>query len=288
MPHAGTLFPPLDNELGLVAYQQVTPRMQACLVRFGTNDTFGHAAAEMKFHHQLEVSKECVRLNTLEAGRVYERVQADPVANRALSTDSTHPAHANEQERQMVSVDAAKVLTTTGTGEWRDVKTLTITEVSPNGRTYANTYFSRLSECSVFAQQCQVEVQRRQLKRRRPGQVCALNDGADWIPEVVTACRPDAVRILDFYHAAEHLAAAARSVFGENTPAFHAWFVTQRRELRDGDPDRVLEALADLASIHPQHAECINATQGYLLKRRDLIRYVEFKAAAWPMAPCII
>ena len=153
---------------------------------------------------------------------------------------------------------------------------------------HANTYFSRLSECSVFAQQCQVEVQRRQLKRRRPGQVCAVNDGADWIPEVVTACRPDAVRILDFYHAAEHLAAAARSVFGENTPAFHAWFVTQRRELRDGDPDRVLEALADLASIHPQHAECINATQGYLLKRRDLIRYVEFKAAAWPMAPCII
>ena len=230
----------------------------------------------MAFHYQLAVSKECVRLNTLEAGHVYEQVQADPVASQTLSTP-TNPPHSNE--RQMLSIDAAKVLTSTG--EWRDVKTLTIADVAANGRTHTNSYFSRLSECSLFAQQCQVEVRRRQLKRSR--QVCAVNDGADWIPEVVTACRPDAVRILDFYHAAEHLAEAARTVFGEGTPGFGAWFATQRRELRDGDPDHVLEALAELALAHPQHAVCINATQGYLLKRRNLIRYGEFKAAAWPI-----
>ncbi len=257
-----------------MAYQHFTPRMQACVVRFGAHDTFGHAAGEMAFHYHLDVSKECVRRNTLEAGRVYEQVQADPVTSQTLSMTSP-----DTNQRQMLSVDAAKVLTTSR--EWRDVKTLTIAEVSPSGRTHTNSYFSRLSGCSLFAQQCQIEVRRRQLKRSR--QACAVNDGADWIPEVVTACRPDAVRILDFYHAAEHLAAAARAVFGEGTPEFGAWFAVQRRELRDGDPDRVLEALAELALLHPQHAQSINATQGYLLKRRDLIGYVEFKAAAWPI-----
>ena len=43
----------------------------------------------------------------------------------------------------MLCVDAAKVLTTTG--EWRDVKTLTLAEVLPDGETRQNSYFSRMS-----------------------------------------------------------------------------------------------------------------------------------------------
>lgn len=246
--------------------------MHACLVRFGANESFGQAVGEMAFHHQLRVSKESARQHTLEAGEVYERLQAEAEARPRLTVEAPSARH-------MLSVDAAKVHTTTG--EWRDVKTLTIAEVKPGGKTHRNSYFSRMSEYSAFARDCQIEVHRRQLKRSP--QACAVNDGADWIPEVVTACRPDAVRILDFYHAAQHLAEAARAVFGDATPAFQDWFEVHRRELRDGDPDRVLAALGQLAIEYPQHVEIINATQGYLLKRRDLICYVDFKAAHWPI-----
>jgi hypothetical protein len=256
----------------LAGHEQLTPRMQACVVRFGANEPFEHAAGEMAFHYELTLSKECVRRNTLEAGTVYAQLQADTATRNTLSIQAP-------SRRQMMSVDAAKILTITG--EWRDVKTLTIAEVTPSGHTQHNSYFSRLSEVSVFAQQCQIEVRRRGLKRS--AHVCAVNDGADWIPEVVTACRPDALRILDFYHAAEHLADAARTVFGEGTPEFQAWFEAQRRALRDDDPDDVLDALAALAEQHPQHAEAINAEQGYFLKRRDLIDYAHFKAAGWPI-----
>lgn len=272
MPSVGTPFPPLDSELGLAEHEQLTPRMQACVVRFGANEPFGHAAGEMAFHYELTLSKECVRRNTLEAGTEYAQLQADTATRNTLSIQAP-------SRRQMMSVDAAKILTITG--EWRDVKTLTIAEVMPTGQTQHNSYFSRLSEVSVFAQQCQIEVRRRGLKRS--AHVCAVNDGADWIPEVVTACRPDALRILDFYHAAEHLADAARAAFGEGTPEFQAWFEAQRRALRDDDPDDVLDALAALAEQHPQHAEAINAEQGYFLKRRDLIDYAHFKAAGWPI-----
>ena len=246
--------------------------MHACMVRLGTNESFGQATGEMAFHHQVRVSKESVRLYTREAGEVYERLQADAEARTILTVEAPSARH-------MLSVDAAKVHTTTG--EWRDMKTLTLAEVKPTGKTHRNTYFSRMSDYTAFARDCQIEVHRRGLKSSP--QACAVNDGADWIPEVVTACRPDAVRILDFYHAAQHLAEAARAVFGDGTPAFHAWFETHRRELRDGDPDRVLAALGQLALEHPQHVEIINATQGYLLKRRDLICYVDFKAAHWPI-----
>lgn len=179
----------------------------------------------------------------------------------------------------MLCVDAAKVLTTTG--EWRDVKTLTLAEVLPDGETCQNSYFSRMTDYRLFAQQAQVEVMRRQLKHSRAA--CAVNDGADWIPDVVTACRPDAVRILDFYHAAEHLAESGRAAWGPQSPEFQVWFERYRRELKDGNPDNVLAALADLAVQYPDQAQVINATQGYLTQRRENICYVEFKAAHWPI-----
>lgn len=269
---AGTLFPPLDNELGLEAHQRLTPRMHACQVRLGAQEPFGQAAIEMIFHHQVHVSKESIRQHTLAAGETYVQVQADPDISKSLVPDSL-------DARQMMCADAAKVHTTDTA--WRDVKTLTIAEVGARGKTHHITYFSRMCEYTVFAKQCQTEVRRRHLKHSQ--QACAVNDGADWIPEVVTACRPDAVRILDFYHATEHLATAGRAVFGEDTPQFQAWFERQRHELRDGDPDLVLQALGELALQHHQHVECINAVQGYLLKRRDLIDYAQFKAADWPI-----
>ena len=246
--------------------------MEECLVRLGVKDSFGEAADEMAFHHQVTVCKEHVRQHTEQAGDTYIQLQESPLAHTLFPAE---PA----AERQMLSVDACKVLTISG--EWRDVKTVTIAEVGPEGKTHHNSYFSRQSEYHRFAQQAQIEVWRRQIQRSR--EVCALNDGADWIPPVITAFRPDAVRILDFYHAAEHLADAGGAALGEGSCEFQAWFELQRRELKTGDPDTVLADLAQLASDHPAQALTINDTQGYLTKRREAICYAAFQQAGWPI-----
>jgi hypothetical protein len=246
--------------------------MEECVVRLGATDPFGEAADEMAFHHHLTVSKERVRQHTERAGDTYVQLQDSPQAHTLFPAE---PA----AERQMLSVDACKVLTTTGA--WRDVKSVTIATVGPGGKTRQNSFFSRQSEYHRFAEQAQIEVWRRQIQGSR--EVCALNDGADWIPPVITAFRPDAVRMLDFYHAAEHLASAGAAAWGEGTLEFHAWFEPQRRELKEGDPDKVLADLARLATDHPHQVVAINATQGYLTKRRDAIGYAAFKKAGWPI-----
>ena len=246
--------------------------MELYLVDFGGGEPFGEASKKMARHHQIQVSKESVRRKTERAGEVYERLQADEDIQGQLSVASVC-------ERVMLSLDAAKVKTTTG--EWRDVKTLTIAEVEPQGETDQNSYFSRMCEYQVFAKQVQIEVQRRQV--RQSSQACAVNDGADWIPPVIDACRPDALRILDFYHAAEHLAEPARAVFGEGTPDFSAWFETTRSQLRHETPDDMLTTLADLGVAHPDHIEAINKEQAYFTKRLNMLHYVEFKSAQWPI-----
>ncbi len=90
-------------------------------------------------------------------------------------------------------------------GEWVEVKTLVLGEVTRNKRGQVCTQhiasFSRLADAERFLEASLVETHRRGLERA--AEVCAVQDGAQWRPRLVDYQRADAVRILDFAHAAE-------------------------------------------------------------------------------------
>ncbi|MCL5995283.1 MAG: hypothetical protein M1546_04420 [Chloroflexi bacterium] len=147
------------------------------------------------------------------------------------------------------------------------------------------SYFSRMSEAAEFTRLALVETHRRGVEHSTL--VCALADGAEWNQGFIDWHRPDAVRILDFCHAAEYLAAAGQVVHGKDTPAFQTWFATQRRELKDGDPDRVLTCLEQLPQAYPHLAaperQVIATSLNYLRTRRDQIDYAAFQRAGYPI-----
>jgi len=62
--------------------------------------------------------------------------------------------------------------------------------------------------------------------------VCAVQDGAEWLQGLVDVLRPDAVRILDFPHAVEHLTKAAQPSLGIGTPTLRAWLDEQAHTLK--------------------------------------------------------
>ena len=108
-------------------------------------------------------------------------------------------------EKQVLSADGAMVHLVGG--EWVEVKTLTLGEVSRTKRgevcTQHLSYFSRLSDAERFAEAALVETHRRGLERA--ADVCAVQDGAQWLQGLVDYHRADAVRILDFAYAAEYI-----------------------------------------------------------------------------------
>ena len=65
------------------------------------------------------------------------------------------------------------------------------------------SYFSRLADASTFTDLAEGEMQRRKVSEAK--EVGAVMDGADWCQTFTDKHRPDAVRILDFPHAAEHV-----------------------------------------------------------------------------------
>jgi hypothetical protein len=177
-------------------------------------------------------------------------------------------------------------------GEWAEVKTLAIGTVGERitregervVHTHDLTYFSRLTDAAQFGHLATIATHA--AGTARAGIVCAVVDGADWLQGFIDRQCPQAVRILDFPHAAEHLTVAAHAVFGPGTPAATAWLDQSCTELKEGDPEVVLAAVAALAQ-HPDASPAAQQTchgvLAYLQTRREQITYAAFQALGYPI-----
>jgi hypothetical protein len=94
--------------------------------------------------------------------------------------------------------------------------------------------------------------------------------------------RPDAVRILDFPHAGEHLNTAGGIVFGEGTSEAQGWLADQLHRLKHDGPDSVLTEVRRLVATRPEQPD-LGKELAYLEKRAAHMAYPAFRAAGWPI-----
>ncbi len=193
----GEAFFPLDEELGLLG-GGLTPRGEEVLVRLSTWMPFEPARELLEDLLGVRVSKATARRATLHTGEAALAV-CEAEVERLKQEVPQAPAGA---EKQAMSGDGAMVHLVGG--EWAEVKTLAIGEVTRNQRgevcTQHLSYCSRLSEAASFAEAALIETHRRGLERAT--EVCAVQDGAEWLQGLVDYHRADAVRMLDFAHEA--------------------------------------------------------------------------------------
>jgi hypothetical protein len=258
--------------------------LQEQAVRLGTWLPFRPAAALLAECTGTGVDEATVRRRTEAAGAAYVAVQTAAVA--ALERDA--PAPAPGPATQLVRVDGAMVPLVGGT--WAEVKTLAVGTVrppvdergAPTIHTAARSYFSRRAEAADFTRLALAETHRRGVASA--GRVAGVVDGAEWAQRFLDYHRPDAVRILDFPHAAEYVAAAGRAAGGDAATA--DWLTTQLHELRHGAPTTVLAALLELRrdlGDRPEALATVARSVQYRETRRDQIAYAAFTAAGLPV-----
>jgi hypothetical protein len=222
-------------------------------------------------------------------------VGADYVAaqdEQAQTILDEHPRSPSGPALQLISVDGAFVHLING--EWAEVKTLAIGEITQlrgkagqkGIKTIDLSYFSRTSEASLFTQQALVETHRRGIEKAR--KVCAVTDGAVWEQSFIDYHRTDAVRILDFPHAAQYVAESGRQHYEEESPQLKKWFEQQCSRLKQGDPDEVLKEMERLKKRSErkgdeQAKEVIESSLAYLQKRREMIEYAKFQMEGYPI-----
>jgi hypothetical protein len=284
-PPATAAFFPLDEELEL-GTERFDPWLVESVVLLGTTMPFERVPLVADRLLQVPVGVETARRLTETIGKVRVRLE-DAEAERVRAT---LPMPASGPAVQQLSLDGAMVPLVGG--EWAEVKTLVLGEVerataadgSRQIRTTALSYFSRLTDAETFRDLARGELYRRGTAAAT--EVCAVQDGAEWQQRFVDHHRPDAVRILDFPHAVEHLATVGRAVFGPGTTALSEWLGVQAHTFKHGDPDRVLAALRALdlpTAIDAEASRHQREALAYFEKRREQITYADFRARGFPI-----
>jgi hypothetical protein len=225
----------------------------------------------------IQVSKATARRATLDTGEA--QLSLDEGEEERLKQEV--PQAPEGADKQQLSADGAMVHLVGG--EWVEVKTLIMGEVTCNKRgevcTQQISTFSRLAEAECFTQASLVETHRRGLERATA--VCAVQDGAEWLQKLVDYHRADAVRILDFAHAAEYTSGIGQAVqaAGGRLPA--RWFEGVLHRLKHLGPVRVLQHLAWLAARYPSPG--VQEKLAYLQKRQAHMQYPTYQQAGWPI-----
>lgn len=277
----GRAFFPLDEELELLP-GCLTPSLQQDIVRLGTWMPFARAAQELQHFRSTEISRPTAERITEAAGAAYEALQTAEVQR----IERELPAAPAGPRQQFLSVDGAMVPLVGG--EWAEVKTMVIGEVQPpvdvKGEQVIHTrdhsYFSRLTDADTFQRLSLVETHRRGVETAQA--VGAVTDGSEWIQGFVDYHRPDAVRILDFPHAAEHLNAVGQLFFGEGSPQAQSWLTEQLHQLKHRGPALVLAEVRRLVAARPEPGDMATHL-AYLEKRAAHMEYPAFQAAGWPI-----
>jgi hypothetical protein len=262
--------------------ERLTPHAHACLVRFGAWMPFQKATAELAFSLRVVVSEPTARRYAQAAGKAYVDWQTAEVGRLERET----PQPPVGPEKMFFSVDGAMVPLVGG--EWTEVKTLTIGEITApvleRGEWVAHSqhhsYFSRVAEASQFRRLALVETQVRGVEQA--SKIAAVTDGAEWEQGFIDFHCPQAVRILDFPHAAERVSAIGQALWGQESEATNTWLGEQLHNLKHGGPDELLMELGCLRAQHPD-VEGVSVNLAYLEKREGHMHYPEYQAQGLPI-----
>jgi hypothetical protein len=174
-------------------------------------------------------------------------------------------------------------------GAWREPKVLIIYVVDAQGKREAR--FAPVMDATLKGPEAVFGLLRTYLQRLQITQadrVLFIADGAPWIwkrvPALVQVLGLDAKQVyelLDFYHAAQHLAqvAALRKDWSAKTRS--RWRNHQRRLLLQGQVEQVIEAVRELC--RGRNSKAIRQHRDYFVKHQSRMAYAELSAIGMPI-----
>ena len=101
-----------------------------------------------------------------------------------------------------------------------------------------------------------------------------LGDGATWIWNLADEYFPDAVQIVDRFHAKQHLSDVGKAIYGATSDLARTWAHARHDELDAGQLDAVLTALR----ARP-HDDAARRCADYVERNRHRMQYPACRAA---------
>lgn len=298
---------PLDESLGVV--EGCTPGLARMMCRAGALEPFEDASQSLQAYCGIEIEGRRIQRLVQRLGPQFAQW------NQSLPAPTTLPAGTVfyvEADGTGIPVRAEEVVGREGKGEDGQAKTREIkvgviftqnpaeppTAAGPQGesatsgprspgdgralravRTPGSTrYVTTTANAQKFGEKL------RNLARQQgmplASLVVFLGDGAAWVWELARVWFPFAKLILDFYHAAEHVALLCEVLFGQDTPLAEAHreaWVKILKDQEEGVDHFIRLAKAAMPPRGKRRQQALKAL-AYFENNRDKMRYWEYQA----------
>lgn len=293
-PSSNSGFFPLDKFLG-IENVNVTPDFMKTLGHFAAiTGSFSDCQKAFKYAHLCPVSTSFIQKMANELG------QAGIEEEDTLLEKGVEKA---EQEVDNSIVDVFAVMLDGGRcllrGEeqlqWKEVKVGAFSGYSQELDENHNlkpirertNYIGRIAESSeIFGERLWLESIRYGYKNSKFK--VFLGDGAAYNWEIWKHYFSDAIPILDWYHATEHLCKASKIIFGEDN--YKDWYEEMKEVLYEGNAEYLSLALKKHSSKikNSQDRAKVLAEANYFIKNKDRIFYKDYKAQGLPIGSGVI
>ena len=282
-------FYPLDQRLGLRPGER-SALLESLLGMMGAELPFARATELFKRLVLISVSPQSVNDATELVGgeamaveEEWKRQSHDP---KAIAGQEKEGREGKGEKRLYGTLDAVKLHGRERRDEeddgWRDMKVGAwfVTEAKPPEGPEGEweieakeiTYYCDILPAQGFGELMWASGFQRGAMSAR--ELVFVGDGAEWIWNLVQEHYPQAVQIVDWFHAVEHLTEVAREIPGEHSA--QAWWGEVRGLLWAGEVQEVIRRCESLANDSQGGQEARRAAQ-YFRKHEKRMAYKEFR-----------
>ena len=275
----GTGVHPQDSHWGIEG-TGLSPGVRRMMARLGSKESFEEAREDLAELAGVKVVTKQVERVSEELG---QKVQGwapaaasdpKPVAKFYIAYDGTGvPVVPRETEGRKGKQGPAK------TREAKLGCLFTQTRVDAEGRPErdpeSTSYVGAIETAEEFGPRLYEEAERRGLAQA--GEVIALGDGAPWVWNLADEHFPTAVQIVDLYHARQHLAQAAKFLFGSHPDQQSQWLRARMDELDAGLVEAVIGALGRSQPKDSAQQAALEREANYFRNNTERMRYDDFR-----------
>lgn len=246
-----------------------------------TQDSFVAARRVLEKLTMVTVCPNTVRASTEQVGHILA-AHAEQVRTTAHATLTPPPVQHPAAPRMYVTMDG--VMLHIRQEGWKEAKLGTVSTTTtrppcgrmaaaaPTVRTTAVSHVATLAEVATFGEYLWVEARRRGVFSAAA--VVVLGDGSHWIWNLADQYFPEAVQIVDWYHASTYIWKAAHALFPEGSPLATNWAKHHLDWLWDGQVGAVIASL----QTYGTSGAAITSTITYLTEHQGRMHYAEYRA----------
>ena len=283
---------PGDEVLGIVATSR-SPGVQRLQARFGAKETFKEVAGDLHLAAGIEVSAKDAERVAEEVGEAVEQwtqrerreqtragaeqTEGPPLETLYVEFDGTGVPMAPKE------VAGRKGKQPDGSAKTREAKlgcvftqTLCDDEGKPVRDRASTSFVGAIENAEPFGWRLYDEAVRRGLHRAR--RVVTLSDGAEWAKNLAETHFPNALHIIDYYHAAEHVAQLAKLFYERNPRLLESQRERWTTDLYEGRVQNVIDQASALLPNDPRARKHARKEITYLIKNKDRMKYDEYRA----------